>query len=92
MNDLRQPTPTYEAAINAIQAISDLCNHYNELSQPGRRALLHTILDNATWQGGEFRATLKTAFAQLSHSNHATNTKQTWKEPGRDQTKNWLPK
>ena len=92
MNELRQPTPTYDAAINAIQALSDLCHHYDDLSQQGRRALLHTILQNATWQAGEFRATLKNAFAQLSHSNHATVRNQTGKGPTGGQTKNWLPK
>ena len=92
MESLRQPAPGYDAAIDAIRAISDLCHHYNDLSQPGRRALLHTILETATWQDGEFRATLKSPFAQLSQSNSATHRKQTGKEPTGGMTKNWLPK
>jgi site-specific DNA recombinase len=90
MNGLRQPTPGYDAAINAIQAISNLCNHYDQLTQTGRRTLLHTILEKATWQDGEFRATLKSAFAQLAHSNQGSNTKQTGNGHAGGQTKNWL--
>jgi len=91
VDDLRHLTPGYDAATNAIQAISDLCNHYNDLSQAGRRALLHTILETATWQDGEFRATLKTPFAQLAHSNQGSTRKQTGNGPTGRQTKNWLP-
>ena len=90
-NALQQPTTGYQATIDAIQAISDLCKSYENLPPSAKRALLHAIIKAATWQHGEFRATLKTPFAQLAHSNQGSNRKQTGSGPTGGQTQNWLP-
>jgi hypothetical protein len=91
MIDLRLPSTSYDAAINAIQAISDVCHHYNDLTKDGRRALLHATLATATWQAGEFRATLETSFAKIAHSNQGSNRKKTGKAATGGRTKIWLP-
>jgi hypothetical protein len=90
INGLRTPSTGYQAAIDAIQAISNLCESYENLPSPAKRALLHAILQSATWQHGEFRATLKNPFAQLAHSNQGSNRKQKGSGPSGGQTKNWL--
>jgi len=55
MNNHRRTTTTFDAANSAVQAISDLCRPFGTAPIAGRRALLVLTLDNATWQGEEFR-------------------------------------
>jgi len=90
INDHRKPSAGYQAAIDAIQTIRNLCESYVNLPPQAKRALLHAILRTANWQHAEFRATPKAPFAQFAHSNQGRTRKQTGKGRSCGQTENWL--
>ena len=91
INDLTTASQRYEEAINSIETVSNLCKAFPQKSPSEQRRLLKTIISNATWQRGEFEATLQTPFEKLRLSNHASTTKQGKNGNGGTEMKNWLP-
>ena len=90
INDLANAGQRHEAAINSIETVSKLCKAFPQKHPSEQRRLLKTIISTATWQRGEFEATLQTPFEKLRLSNHATTTKQKKNGNKQGEMKDWL--
>ena len=67
--------PAVAEAVDVVALTSRAADLFLEQSAPEQRRLLHVVLQDAAWEGGELRMSLRAPFENLRLSNSVNETK-----------------
>ena len=84
--------PPTNQAVDLMALASNAAELFVE--QPGaeQQKLLHLVLENASWKGGELRMSFRGPFSELSLSNRATRTNDDCLKPVEGDSDSWRRK
>ncbi len=82
---------TATEALQAMRAASDACAEFAQKQPQQQRALVSSVMQQATWKAGKFELTLKSPYQILANSNSVSRSKEREKPGSGQEIEIWLP-